>query len=133
MRQLLHNRRLGRRGPDRIAVCRDDADCRQALTPCGGGRRRICDADDRSFRRGVAVVGSSTRSLGSDHPRCSSLGSDGPRWVTYAIIVAGRMRVQTIYQPDLEDRLFNVLVPLAAYAILALYAIAALSHTHKAL
>src|SRR5262249_19755626 len=53
--------------------------------------------------------------------------------VTYAIIVARRMRVQTIYQPDFEDRLFNVLLPLAAYAILALSAIAAPSYTREAL
>jgi hypothetical protein len=43
---------------------------------------------------------------------------------------ARRMRVQTIYQPDFEDRLFNVLLPLAAYAILALSAVAA-PPTHK--
>jgi ABC-type transport system involved in multi-copper enzyme maturation permease subunit len=53
--------------------------------------------------------------------------------VIYAAIVARRMRVQTTYQPQFEDWLFHVLLPLAAYATLALSAFAALSHVHEAL
>jgi hypothetical protein len=51
----------------------------------------------------------------------------------YAVIVARRMRVQTAYQPEFEDWLFHVLVPLAAYAMLALSAFAAPSHPYEAL
>ena len=49
------------------------------------------------------------------------------------MIVARRMRVQTAYQPEFEDWLFHVLLPLAAYALLALSAFAAPSHTRGAL
>ena len=53
--------------------------------------------------------------------------------IVYAVIVARRMRVQTAYQPEFEDWLFHLLLPLASYAILALSALAAPSHTHEAL
>lgn len=39
--------------------------------------------------------------------------------IVYAIIVARRMREQTVYKPVFEDWLFHVLIPLAAYAMLA--------------
>jgi hypothetical protein len=60
-------------------------------------------------------------------------GLMGLMGVAYAIIVARRMRVQRIYQPEFEDWLFHVLLPLAAYAMAALSALAALSHTREAL
>src|SRR5262249_20153731 len=60
MGQLLCNRRFGYRGPDRIAVRRDDADYRQARTSC-------------------AVVGSSACSMASDHLRRSSFSGTGQR------------------------------------------------------
>jgi hypothetical protein len=47
---------------------------------------------------------------------------------TYALIVARRMRAQTVYQPVFEDWLFHILLPLAAYVSLALSAFAAASH-----
>jgi hypothetical protein len=53
--------------------------------------------------------------------------------VAYAVIVARRMRKQTVYQPEFEDWLCHVVLPLAAYAILALSAFAAPSHTREAL
>src|SRR5205807_1082246 len=53
--------------------------------------------------------------------------------VAYAIAVARRMRRQTVYQPEFEDWLFHVLLPLAAYAMLALSTFAAPSHTREAL
>lgn len=43
------------------------------------------------------------------------------------------MRVQTTYQPEFEDWLFHVLLPLAVYAVLALSAFVAPSHTREAL
>ena len=51
----------------------------------------------------------------------------------YAALVARRMRRQTTYRPDLEDWLCHVLLPLAAYAILAVSALAAPSRTLEAL
>lgn len=53
--------------------------------------------------------------------------------VTYAVIVARRVRMQTTYQPEFEDWLFHVLLPMAAYVIIAISAFAAFSHTHEAL
>ncbi len=51
----------------------------------------------------------------------------------YAVIVSRRMRVQTAHQPDFEDWLFHALLPLAAYAMLALSAFVAPSDTREAL
>ncbi len=53
--------------------------------------------------------------------------------VMYCIIVSRRMRVQTAYQPEFEDWLFHVLLPIAAYAMLAVSAFAARSHLNEAL
>ena len=43
------------------------------------------------------------------------------------------MRVQTTYQPEFEDWLFHALLPLVAYAMLAVSAFAAPSHLSEAL
>ncbi len=51
----------------------------------------------------------------------------------YAVIVARRMGVQTAYRPVFEDWLFHVLLPFAAYAMLAVSAYAAHSHVRPAL
>jgi len=53
--------------------------------------------------------------------------------VIYSFIVARRMRVQTTYGPVWEDWVFHFVLPSAAYAILALSAFAAPSHTREAL
>ncbi len=53
--------------------------------------------------------------------------------VVYAVVVARRMRVQSAYQPVFEDWLFHVLLPFAAYAVLAISAYAAYSHARPAL
>ena len=42
--------------------------------------------------------------------------------IMYVLIVARRMRQQTFYQPVFEDWLFHVLLPLMAYAVLAISA-----------
>jgi hypothetical protein len=49
--------------------------------------------------------------------------------VAYAVIVARRIRKQALYRPQLEDWLFHVVLPLAAFAILALSPFAAPFHT----
>jgi hypothetical protein len=53
--------------------------------------------------------------------------------IVYSFIVARRMRAQTAYRPVFEDWLFHVLLPLAAYAVLAGSAFAARSYTRPAL
>lgn len=53
--------------------------------------------------------------------------------LAYAVVVARRMRRQAAYRPGLEDWLFHIVLPSAAYAILALSPFAAPSHTREAL
>jgi hypothetical protein len=53
--------------------------------------------------------------------------------VAYALIVIRRVRKQAAYKPVFEDWLFHVALPLAAYATLALSAIAAFSRPREAL
>ena len=43
------------------------------------------------------------------------------------------MRVQDAYQPEFEDWLFHVLLPIAAYIMLSVSAYAARSYMHEAL
>ena len=61
------------------------------------------------------------------------LGLLGLHGVAYEIVVARRMQKQTAYRPEFEDWLFHVLLPIAAYVVLAVSAYAALSHAHAAL
>jgi len=53
--------------------------------------------------------------------------------VVYAAIVVRRMRRQTVYEPEFEDWLFHVALPVGAYALLVLAAFAAPFVTRKAL
>ena len=62
-----------------------------------------------------------------------SWGLVGLTGILYEIIVARRMRVQVAYTPELEDRLFHLLLPFAAYATLAGSAYAARSNVGGAL
>lgn len=61
---------------------------------------------------------------------CGIFGAAG---VMYAVRVTWRMRVQSVYRPELEDWLFHALLPLAAYATLAASACAAPFQARKAL
>jgi hypothetical protein len=61
---------------------------------------------------------------------CGIVGCCG---AIYELIIARRMRKQGVYDPDFEDWLFHVLLPSAAYVVLALAALAALSHFREAL
>lgn len=61
---------------------------------------------------------------------CGLIGFSG---VVYAVMVARRMRKQGVYQPEFEDWLFHVVLPLAAYAVVAVSASAAPFHTREAL
>jgi len=60
-------------------------------------------------------------------------GIVGLSGVVYAVIVARRMRGQTAYRPDFEDWLFHVLLPFAAYAMLAVSAYAVHTYAREAL
>jgi hypothetical protein len=51
----------------------------------------------------------------------------------YVVVVARRMRAQTAYRPVFYDWFFHILLPLAAYAVLAGSAFAAHTHTRPAL
>ena len=60
-------------------------------------------------------------------------GLVGLSGAAYTVLVARRVRRQTTYRADLEDWSFHSLLPLAAYAALALSALAAHSHAREAL
>ncbi len=77
-----------------------------------------------------AIVCAPWRGIGTIAALWGFLGICG---VVYEVIVARRMRRQTVYRPELEDWLFHVGLPLTAYAILALSSLVASSHTHEAL
>jgi hypothetical protein len=57
----------------------------------------------------------------------------GVAGIVYCAVVMRRLRVQTIYQPVFEDWLFHVLLPLTAYAILAVLSLAVHSYLRLAL
>lgn len=61
---------------------------------------------------------------------CDLIGLGG---AAYVIIVARRMRRQDVYQPEFEDWLFHLLLPLLAYLMLVLSSSAAVFHTRGAL
>ena len=60
-------------------------------------------------------------------------GVMGAIGLVYATAVVRRMRRQTAYKPEFEDWLFHALLPLAAYAVLAISACAAYSYEREAL
>jgi hypothetical protein len=77
-----------------------------------------------------AVVNAPWRGVGAVAVVWGLVGLSG---VVYAIVVARRLRAQTVYRPVFYDRLFHVLLPLAAYAALAGAAFAVYSYTRPAL
>ena len=60
-------------------------------------------------------------------------GVAGLGGVVYAVVVARRMQTQKAYKPVFEDWLFHVLLPLGAYAMLAVAAFIARSSERPAL
>ena len=60
-------------------------------------------------------------------------GGVGLSGMLYSVVVARRMRTQTAYKPVFEDWLFHVLLPFAAYAMLAGSSFAARSAARPAL
>jgi hypothetical protein len=61
-------------------------------------------------------------------PPAALWGVAGLCGVAYAVNIARLMRRQIVYDPELEDWLFHVVLPLTAYATLACSAYASLSH-----
>ncbi len=61
---------------------------------------------------------------------CTLLGLGG---IAYEMLVLRRMRAQSVYEPELEDWLFHVLLPMAAYADLALSGYTTRLHIERAL
>lgn len=70
---------------------------------------------------------------GSIAPAAILWGIAGLAGVVYAVIVMRRMARQPVYQPEFEDWLFHMALPLGAYAVLTLSAFAAASYTSEAL
>jgi hypothetical protein len=70
MGQLLRDCRLNCEGSDRLVVRGRHAHCREVAAT----RRRICDADNRLFRRRVAVVGAPPRVPGQRSHRPQLFG-----------------------------------------------------------
>ena len=60
-------------------------------------------------------------------------GAVGCGGIVYIAIVLRRMRKQGVYEPEFEDWLFHIALPMAAYAVLALSALAMVLHTREAL
>jgi hypothetical protein len=65
----------------------------------------------------------------------AALGAPSVFWrlVVYAVVVARRLRLQNVYRPVFEDWLFHVLLPLVAYAMLAVSAYVARSNARPSL
>lgn len=53
--------------------------------------------------------------------------------IVYSLVVARRLKIQTVYKPVFEDWLFHALLPLAAYATLAVSALIAFIYPRTAL
>jgi hypothetical protein len=66
-------------------------------------------------------------------PSIAVWGIAGVGGLAYTANVVRRMRLQAAYNPQFEDWAFHVVLPIAAYAILIVSAIAASSSIHKAL
>src|ERR1700733_2766486 len=62
-----------------------------------------------------------------------AVGTIGLAGTVYALLTAWRARRQSAYRPDMEDWLFHILLPLAAYAILAASALFTASRTQGAM
>ena len=60
-------------------------------------------------------------------------GMTGVGGMAYTLIVSRRMRTQKAYTPQFEDWLFHSLLPLVAYVMLAISALAAFPHERGAL
>ena len=103
-------------------------------TRYGTGRSSVFHPERSSFWGRAAAGRDFERSVARTIALAAIVwGLLGLSGIVYEIIVARRMRVQRVYKPVFEDWLFHVLLPLAAYATLAVTAFAAGSHLRGAL
>jgi hypothetical protein len=128
MGQLLCNRRVGCRCPDRITICCHDADCRAPRPAEAGSSPGIRNTNNYSFRRRVIFGCTSSCSLEGDCAGCGLLGNRRN-------FGGGVHRRRTADRPAnrLQDWLFNAILPFMAYATLAASAVAAGLYTSIAL
>jgi hypothetical protein len=77
-----------------------------------------------------AVISAPWHAIGSVAMFWALLGVGG---IVYSVVVGRRMRLQTVYRPVFEDWLFHCLLPLTAYAMLAVAALLTRSNTRPAL
>ncbi|MEN3327696.1 MAG: hypothetical protein V7638_2503 [Acidobacteriota bacterium] len=77
-----------------------------------------------------AVLSAPWRALGVVSVFAGLVGVAG---IIYSVIVARRMRTQKVYRPVMEDWTFHVVLPLIAYAMLAISAYIATHNTRRAL
>ena len=61
------------------------------------------------------------------------LSATGAAGAVYALVIAGRARRQAGYKPVMEDWVFHVILPMAAYALLLAAALMLRRHPHAAL
>src|SRR5256886_10041445 len=108
-----------------------------ASKPIGRGEAQAggAFATPRVVHFGVVLVLSAIVSAPWDEPLMVAplWGVVGLLGVAYIVIVTRRMRMQRAYEPVFEDWLFHVLLPVAAYAILAISAYVALYSVRPAL
>ena len=133
MEKLLRNRRLVGRRPDRIAVRRHYAHSTKPIIrvdALAGG----AFATPSVVHFGVVLLLSAIASAPWKEIIIVSFlwGLVGVCGVVY-VVVARRMRIQSAYQPVFEDWLFHVVLPFAAYAVLAISAYAAHYYARPAL
>jgi len=70
---------------------------------------------------------------GSIEPASVLFGCAGLLGTVYALLIARRMAVQSVYKPVLEDWMFHAVLPVLAYVVLAVSAFTAPSNTRGAL
>ncbi|MBV9181233.1 MAG: hypothetical protein JO356_07970 [Acidobacteria bacterium] len=134
MARLLCNCRLFGWRFDRFAICGIYVD-RQLPIAKDLERASSAFATPTIIHFGVvlllsAVLSAPWQSAATAALVCSMMGIFG---VLYTLMIVRRMRTQAAYKPEYDDWLFHVLLPLAAYAILASSACAARSHLSRAL
>jgi len=77
-----------------------------------------------------ALLRAPWRSIEEAADICGVIGLAG---LIYTLIVARRMRRQTVYLPEFEDWLFHSLLPIGAYGMLALSPAVVSTHTRDGL
>jgi hypothetical protein len=136
--KLLRNRRVFCRRPDWIAIrCPDPHSQQTRRGRYGAGTAQAGHAfatpNIVHFGAVLLLAGILTAPWQAITPAAVLWGLLGLSGIVYAAVVGSRMRRQAAYKPVFEDWLFHLLLPLAAYATLAVTAFAACSHLRGAL